>query len=121
MDIKKITRKVIGLPNRFYAPNNEQSIYFLLQETGYFGAHDKVNEYAIREILSEHIEYAKQWLEWSENKRSSSGWYFMQNEQRKYVVGHYPEQENFKENEYSEIKEACAAFIKREIEDIRRS
>jgi hypothetical protein len=38
----------------------------------------------------------------------------------KYIVGYFPKNEDLNEIEYSDSKEACAAFIKKEIEEIRR-
>lgn len=44
---------------------------------------------------------------------------FKKNE--KYIVGYFPVKEDFNPIEYSDINEACTAFIKREIEEIRTS
>lgn len=109
---------IIFLPNKFYNEGNV-SIYSLLKESGYFELHNQISEADIFEELTQHLEYIDQWLRWSENKRSSSGWYFRENESGKYVVGYFPFQESLKAIEYFDKAEACSAFIKREIEDIR--
>ncbi len=115
-----IAGTILFLPSEFKSPENDQSIYSLLQNTGYFDLYDQVQENQITEALAEHSECIDHWMEWSEDKRSGSGWYFIQNDQGKYIVGYYPEQEGFEPIEYAERKEACAAYIKREIEDIRK-
>ena len=80
-----------------------------------------ISEGDIFEELTQHMECMDQWLSWSEDKRSSSGWYFRQNANGKYIVGYFPFQENLKATEYFGKTEACSAFIKREIEEIRKS
>jgi len=59
----------------------------------------------------------------SEDKRSNSVWYFQQENEETFVVGFF-DRKNSKMNQlikYTDRIEACAAFIKREIEDIRQS
>ncbi len=46
---------------------------------------------------------------------------FKENENEKYIVGYFPVKEDFNPIEYFDINEACTAFIKREIEEIRTS
>ena len=106
------------MPSRFYTERNV-SIYALLKETGYFELHNEISESNIYEVLIQHPECINQWLSWSEDKRSSSGWYFKQDEDGKYIVGFFPTSKDFNVNIYSDKTEACAVFIKREIEDIR--
>lgn len=122
MDTNNIIIKIINLLERFYNIENEESIYSLLQSTGYFEKYNQVQESKINEILNQYPKCVNQWLNWSENKRSSSGWYFKKDDQEgNYIVGYYPDKENFKSIEYSNVTEACATFIKREIEQIRES
>ncbi|MCE3295144.1 MAG: hypothetical protein K0R65_858 [Crocinitomicaceae bacterium] len=110
-------KNIIDLPEKFYALGNV-SIYSLLKETGYFEIHSKVTEENIIFELSQYPEYVDHWLGWSNDKRSG-GWYFQVKNNGKYLVGHYPLSEAFKQMEFNDPKEACAAFIKREIEEIR--
>lgn len=90
----------------------------LLKESGYFEMYDQVNEAEITKALNEHPECINDWIMLSEDKRCSSGWYITENENGKYIVGYYPAEE-FEITEYCDVKEACAAFIKLEIEAIR--
>jgi hypothetical protein len=112
-----IIKDIIFLPKRFFEVNT--SIYTLLKKSGYFELHNQINEADIIEQLTQHLECIDGWLRLSENKRSSSGWYFKQDDNSKYVVGYFPLKENLGVTEYLDKVEACAAFIKREIEDIR--
>ena len=120
MNTETIISSIVNLPDRFYNIGNI-SIYLLLKETGYFEKHNEVNEANILQYLVNHTEYVNQWLCWAEDKRSSSGWYFKESEDRKYIVGYFPVKEDYTPVEYSDINEACTAFIKREIEDIRKN
>lgn len=120
MDKLRIIQTIIFLPDRFYTEGNV-SIYALLKESGYFELHDQISETDIFEGLAQHIKSIDQWLSWSEDKRSSSGWYFKQNDNKKFSVGYFPPNEDLQTVEYIDKTEACAAFIKREIENIRKS
>jgi hypothetical protein len=120
MEKHQMIKDILFLPSKFYADGNI-SMYFLLKETGYFELYNQVDEGNIFEMLIQHSDCVNQWLTWSEDKRSSSGWYFKQNGDSKYVVGYFPVKEDLAIIEYFDIIEACAAFIKHEIEDIRRS
>lgn len=114
MSIDSTVSDVVNLPRNFHG-RGDASIYSLLQESGYFAVHEEVTEGAIHDALREHPELASDWMDFSEAKRASSGW-FLRRVAKGYLVGHYPDHEPV---EYSDELVACAAFIKREIEDIR--
>lgn len=114
-----IIENIIFLPKRFFKGNT--SIYTLLKESGYFEMNEQISEADIFKELTQQLECIEGWLSLSEDKRGSSGWYFKQNDNGKYVVGYFPPKENFGVYEYIDKVEACAAFIKREIEDIKNS
>lgn len=114
MSIDSIVMNVINLPGMFHG-REDVSIYALLQESGYFAVHEEVTENAIHDALRRHAEVVHDWLDFSEAKRTSSGW-FLRRAAGGYQVGHYPDHELVG---YSDELAACAAFIKREIEDIR--
>jgi len=115
-----IINKVISLCAEFYNKRNV-SIYTLLKETGYFDMYNQINETDILYELIIHPEFINNWFSWSENKRSQSGWYIKRNENSTYAVGFFPVNIDIPLLVYSDIKEACAAFIIREIEEIRMS
>ena len=119
MNTEIIISSVVNLPDKFYKVKNV-SIYLLLKKTGYFETHIEVDEANILKYLVSHKECVNQWLCWSEDKRNSSSWYFNEIEVGKYIVGYFPINEHFEPMEFSDIIEACTAFIKREVEDIRK-
>lgn len=117
-----LINRILSLPARFYSPENNQSIYSLLQETGYFEAYDNINENTVKEVLEHQPKYVDLWLSWSEDKRGGSGWYFIQDDSQKYIVGFLDPDKGIAEKmEYSDRMHACASFIKREVESIRLS
>ena len=114
-----LLNKIIRLPRDFY--NNELSIHELLKSTGYFEYYDFIKQKTILEALEKSEEYINDWLEWSANKRITFGWYFKR-EDNKYLVGYLdPNNGNSMNNftEFSDSKNACAYYIKNEIEEIR--
>jgi hypothetical protein len=113
-----IIKDVIFFPQNFHARGNI-SAYSLLMESGYFQFHNEVTEQDILQALGEHPECLNQWQTWSDNKRAGSGWYFAKEGNGKFVVDFFPSLKNIRPKEYENIAEACAAFIKLEIEDIR--
>ncbi|KYG82374.1 hypothetical protein [Roseivirga echinicomitans] len=111
--------KIIHLSSDFRGPDNNQSIYNLLESTGYFSNFDQISIDAIQAGLTKHPKVIEEWLEWSESKRGNSGWYF-KNDNEKSVVGYYTGSEDTSSSiNYSDLHEACATFIKNEIEDVR--
>lgn len=120
MKKNEIINNIIEIPKNFYN-RGDISIYSLLEETGYFEIYNQINESNILEELIKHPEYIEYWLRWSENKRTDSGWYLIRNDKKKYIVGCLPEIEEYPQIEYSNPQEACAVFIKKEIERIRMS
>jgi hypothetical protein len=117
MNKSYIIKNIIFLPKRFSEGNT--SIYSLLKESGYFEQHNQISETDIFEELLQHLECIEQWISLSDDKRCSSGWYFKQADNGRYIVGYFPPKGNLNTSEYNNKIEACAAFIKREIEYIR--
>ena len=119
MSISEIIVELINLPRRFNDLRNI-SIYSLLKETGYFEMHSQISESAIREALLRHPQCVNEWMLLSEGKRSSAGWYFRRSGKESYEVGYFSsKRSDIQPVEYADEAAACAAFIKREIEDIR--
>lgn len=119
MKIKEILTSIIFLPKSLY-DNENISAYSLLKASGYFEFHEAIGEKDIFNALIKNPECLSQWLVYSEDRRSTHSWYFTQQiEKGTYIVGFYPPQKDVKETEYSNIVEACAAFIKKHIELMR--
>jgi hypothetical protein len=121
MNIKDIVINIIYIPIKFRMPGSNETLYSLLKQSGYFETYEQIHEDMLYEALASHPVCSYAWLFYSEDKRVSSGWFFEQNSQEKYTVGYYPPNENFKKIKYSDMRKACAAFIRLEIEDIRKS
>lgn len=119
MDKTEVARKVVSLPNMFNNLGNV-SMYDLLKETGYFQIYDQVSEKVLRDEINRYPQCIDEWLLYSENKRSDTGYYIKKNNENSYIVG-YLNPKDIRHNgiEYNETSDACAVFIKHEIEDIR--
>ena len=120
MAIGSLINEIISFPLKF---NNLEdiSLYSFLKEIGYFKHYNEVYENDVAKTLIQHPECINAWLNWSENKRVTSGWYIQNQENGHYVVGYYPSYEGNTQIFYSDITNACAAFIIKEIEAVRNS
>jgi len=113
--------QIVTMPRRFHSLGNI-SIFSLLEETGYFELHDQISEGDIRTALLCWPECLQEWIQYSEDKRSSSGWYLTLDDEGLYETAYFdikavPNTTN--RVEYESAVDACAAFIKHEIESIR--
>ncbi len=118
MKIDSAILNILKIPEKFYY-YGENSIYTLLQETGYYNKYEQIDENNILSNLMIYPECISFWLRWSYNKRSDSGWYIKKIENEKYCFEYFPIAAATEKKEYLNIETACAAFIKKEIEDIR--
>jgi hypothetical protein len=94
------------------------SMHALLMESGYVEAHQLVTEPAIYDALQMIPDCVEDWLSWSDDKRTSAGWFFRQTGIGTYEVACTPPREGLT-TDFSDALVACAAFIKREIESVR--
>ena|ERR1017187_2041103 len=92
----------------------------LMAESGYREHRSAIDVEKIREHVAAHPMLIGDWICYSENKRVSSGWYFSANSvSGPYVVGYFPTSDSSKtEKKYSDGIEACAIYIKHELESI---
>ena len=119
MKINDVATKLIYIPQDLKKIGNI-SFYDLLKRTGYFELHKRVNENIICRALEVNIECISEWITYSEDKRCSSGWYIKKESNDNYLVGYYPHNDKKHTNKiFSNRIEACASFIKHEIEEIR--
>ena len=113
--------QIVRLPRQFYTLRNV-SMFALLKATGYFKLHDQISEGDIRAALVQCPECAQEWMQYAEDKRTSSGWYFTLNDEGLYETGYFdiksvPRDTN--RVQYENAIDASAAFIKHEIESMR--
>jgi hypothetical protein len=117
--MQDITGKILSLPRQLKNVG-DVSIRELLKGTGYFQLYEKVTEDSIKKALSSYPESIAEWISYSEDKRSTSGYYLKEEGVNSYIVGYLDEKKGMvNEIKYAERIDACASFIKREIEDIR--
>jgi hypothetical protein len=114
-----IAAEIVNLPHRFYTMR-DVSVFSLLEATGYFRLHDRISEGDIRAALLRCPECVQEWIQYAEDKRTSSGWYVSLNDEGCYETGYIADAwTRTNRVQYDNAVDACAAFIKHEIEDIR--
>ena len=109
------------MPRKFHT--RATSIFDLLKETGYFELHNGVSVSDIRNALARDPACVQEWMQYIDDQRCSSSWYFVLNDEGLYEVGFYdsnadPARSN-QVVQYENAMDACAAFIKHQIESIR--
>jgi hypothetical protein len=118
MDSSSIAARLIFLPRRF-SESGIKSFYTLLKETGYLELKAQVDVQDIREALSAEPKCISEWMQYSENKRCSSGWYFKQEAPNKFIVGYLGDgSSSGRPQQYTDSLDACATFIKHEIDNV---
>ena len=106
--------KLINLAKEF-SQKHTVSIYELLQKTSYLKVADQISEQDLYKGLAIHPDFISDWLEYSEDKRTDDGWYFKLSDRNKYLVGSVNES-GITETEYNDKIEACAVFVKKELD-----
>jgi len=116
-----IATQIVTLPQTFHSLGNV-SIFTLLKATGYFELHDRISEDDIRTALLCCPECVQEWMQYIDDQRCSSSWYLVLNDEGLYEVGFYDSNTDpARSNQvvYENAMDACAAFIKHQIESIR--
>ena len=118
MASEQIIQAVCLLPRTLKVASTK-SISQLLLESGYFAQPETVTSDAIRAFLRSNLHLIQDWLDYSADKRTSTGWFFTEGPasgERTYFVGYYPGGDRM---QYTRIEEACTSFILHEIDQIR--
>lgn len=111
-----IVLRLIQLPRQVNITG--KPIHDLIVDMGCTTMSLKTPAAVIRQILVQHPDYVDEWLLYSENKRTDSGWYVVV-ESGRYEVGYYSIETGRRvEAIYHDKTDACAAFIEHEIRDI---
>lgn len=119
LETKATVEAVARLPRTFHS-RGDLSAYAILEQSGYFDRHADVTPDMLAAILGSDPSLVDEWLAFSENKRTSSGWYFRQGATG-FTVGFVGDAGNkVDESNYTDPIEACAKFIKGEVEEMRQ-
>ncbi len=114
-EIEKAIKQVLQIPQDFYRYGNK-SWNTLMAESGFHSYRNEFTESAMKDLLQLYPNFISDWLQWSEDTRSSSTWYFTRGDDGKCFVGHWPEDDAYDELNTNNQYDACAYFIKRLIE-----
>lgn len=87
-----------------------KSLHQLIAESGYWEMSDQLSAVAIERCLRQSPELVDDWLGYSADKRTSGGWYFV-DEGAHFVVGQIQGQRLV----FADPLVACAEFILREV------
>lgn len=110
-------KEICQIPIKFKTEN--KSIYDLLKEIGYFENSDSVTIESIEDYLNKNKSIIEDWINYSLDKRTSSGWYIIEGN-KIIIVGHLNNNEGPEEKkEFADLSEACAVFILNEIKSIK--
>lgn len=118
--IKDSIEKIMHLSYDYRTRRNVSPLT-LLKESGYVELHRQINEEEIAAMLNLHPHLVNEWLVWSENKRTGERvWTFSKFEDGGYLVGYSTQSKESEEINTTDEFKACAAFIKREAEALRK-
>ena len=98
-----------------------KSMIQLFKESGYLEYTSSIITEEIKQYLADHPDYINDWIIYSSDKRTSEGWYFLQ-EGSDWIVGYLQETLNdyvrIREEKFNSSFEACAIFIIKEINNL---
>jgi hypothetical protein len=116
---QSVTQRVCEIPKDFHSGGNK-SVYRLLKESGYFENRDVLTREAVAEYLRTHPKLIVAWKQYSEDKRTSRGWYFTTDESD-VEVGYFHARRGFSGvQRYGSRAEACTEYILKEAAEISR-
>jgi hypothetical protein len=84
----------------------------LIARTGYSTRWRSVSVGLLADTLRAHPEWVDAWIQWSEDKRVSSGWYISRCGESAFDVGSYPSVPPVR---YRDQTQACAVFVRHEL------
>ena len=119
MEIESLIDDILNMPTIFHELGNV-SYYTLLKNSGYFEKCNQISENDILKRIIRNPECVEQWLIYSEDQRSSPSWYIAQQNNNEYLVDRYPQLKSSQPRKFLDVNEACAAFVKVAIEQIRK-
>jgi hypothetical protein len=115
--LERIVDNIIELPRNFQSIGNT-SIRHLVQESGYIETRSLIQDDIIRKRLALTPSLVQDWIEYSADKRTSTGWYFRRTPNGSYETGYLGNKGLT--SVYTNRIEACVQFIRRELAEIIR-
>ena len=94
-----------------------KSLRALAAETSYRELRPALTREKLTDYLSRHPGLVREWLRYSEDKRTSGGWYLM-HPASGWLVGRLGGPEDERELRFGSGPEACAEFILRELDGV---
>jgi hypothetical protein len=111
---------VVDLP-RALKRRADVSPFSLLQQSGYCERRSEITTTLLREMISRDPTVVNDWVGYSEDKRSNSG-YFLRKQVAGYDVGYLgKDRREVRLQSYVSGVDACAVFIKNEVEEMSRA
>jgi hypothetical protein len=94
-----------------------RSLRDLIAETGYRELRPTLSRQDVADHLARHPGLVLEWLRYSEDKRTSGGWYLL-HPATGWVVGRLAGPDQERELRFTTGPEACAEFILRELDSV---
>ena len=102
-----------------FTRRGDVSMITLLKESGHLNSPGELTEEVLRQYIGAHPEVMESWIGLSQDQRTSESWYVLRPEwaesRGSWIVGFYP---GGPSKSYSNGVDACAAFIKRYVDDL---
>jgi hypothetical protein len=114
-----IVERIVLMPRTL--KEKDLSEHKFLNETGYFQEYDKVSEKQIYLKLIQFPECIVEWIQYSEDQRSDQHYYIIGKEQKWFVNFWSSRDKTLNTSKtFTDKVEACAYFIKKHIDYIRK-
>lgn len=118
--LRDVADAVVRIPQDFETGRGV-SFQALLMASGYANAHAAVDVSMIEDALRAHPEFIGDWIQHSENKRTSAGWFIRAAGSGGWDVGFVDRGAFDHVSSYQDEVAACAVFIKKEVDTARTS
>lgn len=116
--VQDVVGKVCSIPSD-QNKRGDVSVVYLLEESGYDSVREAVTVPLIQRHLQAHPHLMDVWADYSADQRCSGGWFF---DHRHSTTGYYTSRAGQShEQVFSNRSQACAEFIKHELESWREN
>ena len=109
-----VVARICEIPVEFKA-RGDVSVLQLVRESGFGAQHATVTVDALGKYLRDKPDLIDAWFRYSEDKRTSSGWYILQRPDGQFEVAFFPKGQSLVT---ANRASACAEFVLREVRAI---